>query len=152
MKAYIQYFSSAKGEYLFRGHCLGQELLIVVEELKKYCEQEKWYYLLKKELEDKKYELRQQDILDKILRENVSIDFNFAYKLHLFDCLEPECLIGEGELGNAIIELCSRANLIFIVNKRNYSTKDEIWIHFEVCHEDFQFDCHKALMTHTIKE
>ena len=150
-KAEISCWSSNDGEYLFRGNCFENELLEWFEECKKYSEKDKWYLLLTKHLKEHKGKNHPQDILDEIFREKISIDFDFADKLKLFDIIEAECFIADGELGDAILQLCVMAELRFIVSKRCFTTTESITINFEVCNEDYDYQCHKALITQTIK-
>ena len=150
-KASINCWSSNEGEYLFKGNCFENDLLELFKECKEDSSKEDWYILLENQLEIKKSENHPQDILDGIFRNNVSIDFDFSDKLKMFDILLVGCFISDNELGKAILELCDYSGHRFIVSKKYYTTTETIKIHFEVCHEDFDYDLYKALITQSIK-
>jgi len=151
-KKVVSFFcwSSNDGEYLFKGNCFEEELLKEYEECLKanWCKNEKWLSLLINEVN--KGGKHAQDILDEIFRENTKLHYSFSEKLNLFDIIEVECFASKNEIGDAIIHLCGLCGMRFIVSRKGYRSINEMWIDFEVCHEDYDHDCHKALVNQSI--
>ena len=141
--------SNNDGQYLFMGVSFEEELL---KEFQSYSEMKyiKWVIDLDAQLKTEKGKRHPQDTLNIIFIEKVSLDFDFAEKLNLFDIVEGPCFTADGELGDAILQLCISAEMRFIVARKYYTTKETIRIEFEVCHSDSDWDCQKALITQTI--
>lgn len=151
-KAEIFCWSSNDGEYLFRGTCFEEELLKEFQYCGEmdFCKKDKWYITLYEHLKTEKGKQHDQDILDTVFIEKISLDYEFAEKLNLFDIVDAECFTADGELGDAMLQLCVMADMRFIVARKFYTGKETIKIDFEVCHCDRDYDCHKALITQTI--
>ena len=145
--------SSNYGEYLFSGNCFEEELLKVFQGCVKMdlCKNDKWFITLYEHLKKGKWNQHYQDILYIIFKEKISIEYDFAEKLHLFDVVNAECFNADGELGDAILQLCIMADMRFIVSMKHYTGKETIELDFEVCHCDSYYECHKALITQSIK-
>jgi hypothetical protein len=77
------------------------------------------------------------------------LDNDFAEKLNLFDILDVECFTADGELGDAMLQLCETADIRFIVSRKIYTGKETMQIDFEVCAFERDYDCHKAMITQT---
>ena len=95
--------------------------------------------------------MHKQYILDRMVIDKMSLDYEFAEKLNLFDIVDVDCFTADGELGEAIFNLCISAELRFIVARKIYTGKETMQIDFEVCNIESENDCHKALITQTIK-
>ena len=152
-KAVIFCRSSNFGEYLLNGNCFEEELLNEFKSCAKmnFCKNDKWFITLYEHLKTEKGNQHCQDILYTIFREKISIEYDFAEKLHLFDIVNAECFNADGELGYAILQLCAMADMRFIVSRKHYTGKETIELDFEVCCCDSDYDCHKALITQSIK-
>ena len=146
-------YASNNGKYLSQGNCFANELHKVFEECSKdeYFNSDEWFLLLSKQLTSKE-EWQKQDTLQSIFTKSLSLDYDFVDKLNLFDVIAIDCFDAIGKLGEAIFELCIYAELRFIVSKKYYINKDNIKVNFEVCHCDSEYECHKALITQTIKD
>ncbi|RUP38246.1 MAG: hypothetical protein EKK63_12765 [Acinetobacter sp.] len=144
-------YSGNKGEFLFRGNCFEEELLLTFQNCEKHdYSEDKWFNILQEKLNTKETKHHDQDILDQIFRENVTIDYEFAEKLNMFDFITSDCFNGIGELGESILGLCKESEMRFIVSRRMYTGKQEIYIDFEVCHSDYENQCLKALIKQEI--
>ena len=152
-KADISCWSSNHGQFLSRGECFEEELLKKFQSCSEmnFYKNDKLFMILYKHLKTEKGKQHDQDILDTIFREKISIDYEFAEKLNLFDIVDAECFNADGELGDAILQLCVMADMRFIVSRKFYTGKETVKIDFEVCHCDSDYDCHKALITQTFK-
>jgi hypothetical protein len=76
----------------------------------------------------------------------VTMDFNFASELKLFDIISGACFSSECELGKILVELVSDMEVSFIVNTREFLTPDRMRISFEVCHSDYDYDLKKLMI------
>ena len=134
------------GKFLIRGTCFEGELLEEYKELKKsgYFKEAKWMKLLEKEIN--KGEKHPQDVLDEIFNDNVSLDFDFAKELKQYDIIKAECFTQKNELGAAILQLIVMADSHFIIHRREFESKNNLKLHFEVCHGDSEFECHNELI------
>ena len=152
-KVEIYCWSSNDGEYLYEGNLFEEELLKEFESCGKsdFRKKEKWYISLYEHLKTADGEMHKQYILDRIVIDKMSLDYEFAEKLNLFDIVDVDCFTADGELGEAIFNLCISAELRFIVARKIYTGKETMQIDFEVCNIESENDCHKALITQTIK-
>ena len=141
-------WSHDDGKYLLNGDCFENELLRQFKECLEYnaYNGDDWVITLNNHLKQEKGSMHEQDILNAIFIEKISLDFDFAEKLNLYDVLSIDCFTETSKLGSAIRELCSVANSTFIVSKKHYTSKEVIRIDFEVCHFDNVNECHKALI------
>ncbi len=149
----IQCWSSNNGEFLFEGQSFDETLLLQFQSCceMSYTKNDKWVNLLKNRLKNKEEgEHNDQNVLYAIFTRLISIDYDFAKSLSLFDILDSECFTAKDELGDALIQLCVMADLTFIVTRKKYTSKESIAIDLEVCHCDYDRDCQKALITQSI--
>ena len=147
-KASMDFWSSNDGEYLLNGNCFENELLKEFNYWNKAPNRLGYILILDKYLQSRKGEYHDQDLLRNLFHstnEDIVIDFNFAKSLNIFEVIYPNCFTCKTEAGKALIELSY--DLRFIVSKKNYITKENINIEFEVCHADYVNDCHKSLIT-----
>lgn len=154
-KAYTSFLSSDNGKYLGNtsiDYCFEEYLLNVFKFREKYIKEYKWFLLLSKNFKKQEGVISAGDIIYETFVHKVSIDFDFAEKLKLFDFVSAQCFIADDKLTDAMLELCAYSSLVFIVSRRSYLTTDEIRIDFEVCHQDCENECLKSLITQTIKE
>jgi hypothetical protein len=121
---------------------------------------EKWYISLSKLLrktqkEDvKRYpnqdcdkEEHYGDMLTTLFNE-LSMNYDFAKDLNLFDIVSADYFIGEHFLVEAFEYFLYYHR--FIVFQKSYQEQETIKICFQVCHEDYVFSCHQAVMRHEI--
>lgn len=148
-KVFVNCYSSEDGKYLWQGSCFENELLKTFEDCAKPCgkiKKSKWVKVLEKECKTIKTS-HPQDKLHEIFDNHVYIAYEFAEKLNLFDVLMADVLIKkDNEIGRAMLELCSNADLRFIVCKKYYLDSETMEIDFEVCHHDNFYPCHNAMI------
>jgi len=139
----IWFLAHNDGENLYRGNCFENALLEELEYTKKHFADDKDFKLLFATLKElKRPRHHPQDILHDLFREHVTIDFEFAKQLKLYDIINPNCFCSETEIGKALISLIDIADLRFILYMRNWSATNEISIDFEVTHCDFEREVH----------
>ena len=144
-KVNIWCWAHNKGENLYRGNCFENALLEELEENKKYFVDDKNFKLLFAKLEELKGTQHPQDILDTIFRDNVTIDFNFARQLKLYDIINADCFCSETDIGKALIYLMWVADLRFVLYMRNWSSTNELTVEFELTHCDNEREVHLKL-------
>lgn len=152
-KAEMYCWASNNGQYLFNRNSIEDELLKEFRDCSDYFKSDEWFILLENLLKTEKDQhpnYHPNAVFDKLFREKIILDYEFAEKLSLFDILDSECFTPDGRLGDGILQLCGMADLRFIVARKYYKGKEIIQIEFEVCHTDYERDCHKALITQTI--
>jgi hypothetical protein len=87
-----------------------------------------------------------------LLTENISMDFDFAKELKLFDTISCNCLTYNNLIGKGLIEIMRYTDCIFIVSKRRFMFTDLLDIELSVCHIDFESDLHDYLIGTTNKK
>lgn len=151
-KAEIYICSTFHGKYLYKGDSFEEEMLKEFEYILKDedLRDDEMVLTIKEYLEKNKLS-HPQDVLFNIFCDEVGLNPDFSQKLNLFDILHSECFVSNTKIGNALIQLCSSAELRFIVARKYYLDANTIKIEFESCNEDKDMDCHKALITQKSK-
>jgi hypothetical protein len=110
----------------------------------------RWIYILNskvgKELDCNKI----GSILYEMFDNNLKVDSKLANNLKLFDILSPHCFNENTDAEYAVKMLSVFSDLTFIVRRIKYLSVKEMEIDFEVCHGNFEYECHEALMAQTI--
>ncbi len=134
------------GENLFRGDCFEAALLEELEEAKKHHADNEGLKLLFKKLEELEGTHHQQDILDNLFNDHVTINFEFAKQLKLYDILNADCFFSETDIGKALVWLMRTADFRFVLYMRNWSATNEITVEFEITHSDYEREVHSKLI------
>jgi hypothetical protein len=129
-------WTSNGGQYLYRGDCFENALLEELKKTKEYFANDKKFKLLFAKLEELKGTNTPQDILDTLFQNNVTMDFEFAKQLKLYDVITPDCFYSETEVGKALIYLMDFAEFSLVLYFRKWHATDGISLEFELAHQD----------------
>lgn len=133
------------GAYLHNGDhfesCLGLEM----ESFKKYYPKE-WEILNSAKRTESGY-----DALYTIFHQELELHIIFTKSLLLFDVIKPGCFYSKTKAGKALIELLEFADLRFILYKRVWLKKGNIFLDLSVCHCDSEDELHNDLVTGTLQ-
>lgn len=144
-KVKIWGWSHNDGEYLWRGDSFEEGLLMELEHYLTYYPDNADLRLLISKVEESERSVP-EDFLFNLLITNLTLDFEFAKQLKLFDIITPTCFSTETAIGKALITLMEYADFRFILFRRNWDTMNEIEVEFEVCHMDYDREVHSALI------
>ena len=94
-----------------------------------------------KQLKDKKHPTC---ILYDLFYKNVSIDFQFAKDLKLYDNINHQCFTSKTKIGKALIHILSNTarGLQYILFLKTWQSADEISLEFILSHDDYVKDIH----------
>ena len=79
-----------------------------------------------------------QDDIYRVFELHVKLDYDFAKQLNMLDVVGWDCFLFEKEEGEVLRALLDSADLLFVVAKKTWRTKDKIDIEFEATDTDFQ--------------
>lgn len=143
----ICFWSSEKGLYLYKkGSCFQLALLEELEKCKEFKNTD--LSILRdevtklKEIED----FYLEDLIDKLIADNLTLDWEFASQLRLFDIIKPECFETKTLIGKGIIELFIRSGYEFIFYARSWETAHHLNLHFEVYNDDFSWTVYRHFL------
>lgn len=138
----LSFLSNRNDYYLHDSdHCMTDALVKKLESFKKYHPKEAavlYKAQIGKHLEDTLYNIANDDL---------TIDFEFAKNLKLFDTLSVRCLKSDTKEGKCLIELIYSADLRFMVYKREWSDINTIELYLPVCHTDYEHRLHIDLIS-----
>jgi len=129
-------------EFIFEGDSFESAMMHKINyTYKNECKELK---ILRDKIEEHKNEMHPEQIIGDIFYENVSIDFEFAKQLKLYDTISSECFKSETEIGKALIYILSNTPYLFtyILYQRNWQSTNEIYLEFLLTHIDYVKDIH----------
>jgi small-conductance mechanosensitive channel len=139
------------GESLYKGDWFENALLEELKETKKFFADDEKFKLLFEKLEELKETDTPEEILGTLFQDNVTMDFEFAKQLRLFEVITPGCFHSETEVGKALIYLMDFADFSLVLSFRKWTSTDEIFLEFELAHRDTEEDVYLRLSKEKIK-
>ena len=145
-------------KFLLKGDCFEENLLEQLKEEFEYykdrsdTEGYKYSNLLYAKLEELKDTGYPQDILHTLFMEHVTLDFEFARQLNLYDVLRGGCFISESDVGKALIYLICNSQNVFILYQKRWVSAEEISLEFEMTYTDWIPGVHAWLVRGRIGE
>jgi len=138
-KATIFCNSGYNGQYLKSGESLGASLLTLIEELRE-IESFKNDSKLKVLFDINTKGIGTADSLFDTFHDNVSIDYEFAKSLQLYDNIGSDQLYSDTEVGKGLVELID--SFRFILYKRSWEASNNLRLEFEVVQSEFEDEVH----------
>lgn len=135
-----------EGEFLFRGECFEENIWLELQILNSHSSENEQVKLLVLEVDKFKSNKHPQDILYSIFYNNVTLCFDFAKTLNLFDIIGPGCFYSDTEIGKAMIYLIECAELSFVVEAKYWSSPMELSIDFQASGNDTHLELQKILI------
>jgi hypothetical protein len=86
------------------------------------------------------------DTLCVILREEVTLPFEFAKNLNLYDVLNPKCLRPLTPAATDLIKIICEMEIYSIVTMKQYEDIDKLFFDMYVCHYDYVRDLKEDLI------
>lgn len=151
-KTIFHCYTRDNGEDLFRGNSFESALLEELEEMKTYFSDKKYVKILSEKLNELKGLQHPQKTLNSIFKNDLSLDFEFARQLKLYDVISANCFVSETEIGKALIEHIRYSDLYFILHDRFWSRTDIIEVEFDVAHADYLREARLRLIKGTDEE
>lgn len=139
------------GEFLYKGDCFANALLEELKATKKFFADDEKFKLLFAKLKELKKTDTPQDILETLFEENVTMDFEFAKQLRLFEVISSDCFYSETEVGEALISLMGFAGFSFVLSFKKWYGTDYLYLELEVAHRDTEEDVFLRLSKEKIK-
>ena len=86
-----------------------------------------------------------RESLSSIFFEYITLDFDFAKSLQLYDIIEAKCFKNEDVISNDLIELSDYCDLNFILHRRMFKDCNRLEIDFFACHQEDVWELHRRL-------
>lgn len=135
-----------EGEFLFRGECFEENLWLELKILNSHSPENEQVKLIFSEVDKFKSNGHPQDILYSIFYNNVTLCFDFAKNLNLFDIIGFGCFSSDTEIGKAMIYLIECAELSFVVEAKYWGSPTELSIDFQTSGNDTHLELQKRLI------
>jgi len=129
-------------DFLYEGDSFESAMMLKINyTYKNECKELK---MLRDKIEEHKNEMHPEQIIGDIFYKNVTIDFDFAKKLKLYDTITSECFKSETEIGKALIYILSTTyyGFTYILYQRNWKSTNEIYLEFLLTHIEYVKDIH----------
>jgi len=144
----VKLWASAQKEYLHIGTYFEESLWL------EFCNDQKnglsKYYNfiegLSKHLEKQERNHSNIDELFHIFITDLTLDFDFAKKLNIYDIIHPQLFQSPTDNGKHLIELIGCSDMEFILYKKEYYSENEIYLDFLSCHEDYKHELYNDLL------
>jgi hypothetical protein len=121
------------GKYYYKGKNLEDSLLLYLKELNK---EDSHYKALLNKIEA--HEKDPETAMYQLFREHITMDFELAKNLNLYDVISFNCFYPETRIGKGLIDLIEYGEFVFILHRKFWNGTRDLTLNLESVHQDFE--------------